>query len=51
MVWLLGSIVRLPISFSSIRKACATSIAEPTCVKLAPASKLQFTSMLNVAMS
>jgi hypothetical protein len=48
---LLGSIVRLPISFSSSRNACATSIAEPSCVKLAPASKLQLTSMLKVTMS
>src|SRR3989440_1184579 len=51
MTWFRGSIARLPISLSSIRKAWATSIAEPTWVKVAPASKLQFTSILNVTMS
>src|SRR5216117_1561736 len=51
MTWFPGSIARLPISLSSIRKAWATSIAEPTWVKVAPASKLQLTSMLKVTMS
>src|SRR5437773_7848200 len=51
MTCVLGSIVRFPISLSSIRKACAASIAEPNWVKDAPASKLQLTSMLNVTMS
>src|SRR5438046_7819347 len=51
MTWFRGSIARLPISLSSIRKAWATSIAEPSWVKVAPASKLQLTSMLKVTMS
>src|SRR5437667_12086022 len=51
MTWFRGSIARLPISLSSIREAWATSIAEPSWVKVAPASKLQLTSMLKVTMS
>jgi len=50
-MWLAGSMARLPVLLLSASHACAASKASPSWVKVDPASKLQFTSILNVAMS